>query len=167
MKDVYNFPNGGYEVRIVRRSEVLEAIDKNIIDKDIALAIVERCELDCANFLKEGRWANIPYIGNIRIPKAKQLIKSEEQQTLISDAYDNLNTDSYLMFRKQLNQYNAQRARFEKSYNYLLAIMVNRYNKYYNYLKINKGDYKAIITIYTFASLDPLTEDFKAYNGYD
>ena len=117
MKDVYNFPNGGYEVRIVRRSEVLEAIDKNIIDKDIALAIVERCELDCANFLKEGRWANIPYIGNIRIPKAKQLIKSEEQQTLISDAYDNLDTDSYLMFRKQLNQYNAQRARFEKSYN--------------------------------------------------
>lgn len=167
MKDVYNFPNGGYEVRIVRRSEVLEAIDKNIIDKDIALAIVERCELDCANFLKEGRWANIPYIGNIRIPKAKQLIKSEEQQTLISDAYDNLNTDSYLMFRKQLNQYNAQRARFEKSYNYLLAIMVNRYNKYYNYLKRNKGDYKARITIYTFASLDPLTEDFKAYNGYD
>lgn len=167
MKDVYNFPNGGYEVRIVRRSEVLEAIDKNIIDKDIALAIVERCELDCANFLKEGRWANIPYIGNIRIPKAKQLIKSEEQQTLISDAYDNLNTDSYLMFRKQLNQYNAQRARFEKSYNYLLAIMVNRYNKYYNYLKRNKGDYKARITVYTFASLDPLTEDFKAYNGYD
>lgn len=167
MKDVYNFPNGGYEVRIVRRSEVLEAIDKNIIDKDIALAIAERCELDCANFLKEGRWANIPYIGNIRIPKAKQLIKSEEQQTLISDAYDNLNTDSYLMFRKQLNQYNAQRARFEKSYNYLLAIMVNRYNKYYNYLKRNKGDYKARITIYTFASLDPLTEDFKAYNGYD
>lgn len=167
MKDVYNFPNGGYEVRIVRRSEVLEAIDKNIIDKDIALAIVERCELDCANFLREGRWANIPYIGNIRIPKAKQLIKSEEQQTLISDAYDNLNTDSYLMFRKQLNQYNAQRARFEKSYNYLLAIMVNRYNKYYNYLKRNKGDYKARITIYTFASLDPLTEDFKAYNGYD
>lgn len=167
MKDVYNFPNGGYEVRIVRRSEVLEAIDKNIIDKDIALAIIERCELDCANFLKEGRWANIPYIGNIRIPKAKQLIKSEEQQTLISDAYDNLNTDSYLMFRKQLNQYNAQRARFEKSYNYLLAIMVNRYNKYYNYLKRNKGDYKARITVYTFASLDPLTEDFKAYNGYD
>lgn len=167
MKDVYNFPNGGYEVRIVRRSEVLEAIDKNIIDKDIALAIVERCELDCANFLKEGRWANIPYIGNIRIPKAKQLFKSEEQQTLISDAYDNLDTDSYLMFRKQLNQYNAQRARFEKSYNYLLAIMVNRYNKYYNYLKRNKGDYKARITIYTFASLDPLTEDFKAYNGYD
>ena len=167
MKDVYNFPNGGYEVRIVRRSEVLEAIDKNIIDKDIALAIVERCELDCANFLKEGRWANIPYIGNIRIPKAKQLIKSEEQQTLISDAYDNLNTDSYLMFRKQLNQYNAQRARFEKSYNYLLAIMVNRYNKYYNYLKRNKGDYKARITVYTFASLDPLTEDFKVYNGYD
>lgn len=167
MKDVYNFPNGGYEVRIVRRSEVLEAIDKNIIDKDIALAIVERCELDCANFLKEGRWANIPYIGNIRIPKAKQLIKSEEQQTLISDAYDNLDTDSYLMFRKQLNQYNTQRARFEKSYNYLLAIMVNRYNKYYNYLKRNKGDYKARITVYTFASLDPLTEDFKAYNGYD
>lgn len=167
MKDVYNFPNGGYEVRIVRRSEVLEAIDKNIIDKDIALAIVERCELDCANFLKEGRWANIPYIGNIRIPKAKQLIKSEEQQTLISDAYDNLDTDSYLMFRKQLNQYNAQRARFEKSYNYLLAIMVNRYNKYYNYLKRNKGDYKARITVYTFASLDLLTEDFKTYNGYD
>ena len=167
MKDVYNFPNGGYEVRIVRRSEVLEAIDKNIIDKDIALAIVERCELDCANFLKEGRWANIPYIGNIRIPRAKQLFKSEEQQTLISDAYDNLDTDSYIMFRKQLNQYNAQRARFEKNYNYLLTIMVNRYNKYYNYLKRNKGDYMARIIVYTFASLDPLTEDFKAYNGYD
>lgn len=167
MEKAYKFPNGGYEVRIVKRSDIIEAIEKNITDKDVALAIVERCELDCANFLREGRWANIPYIGNIRVPRSKQLLKSDEQQLLIKDAYDNLDTDSYVLFKKQLNQYNAQRERFEKSYNYLLTIMVNRYNKFYNYLKRNKGDYRARITVYTFGSLDPLTEDFKAYHGYD
>ena len=167
MKEKYNFPNGGYEVHIVKKSDILETIDNNIIDKDIALALVEKLELDCANFLREGRWANIPYIGNIRVPKAKQLLKSSEQQLLIEDAYNNLDSDSYVMFRKQLNSYNAHKARFEKLFNYLISILGNKYNKYFNYLRRNKGEHYARIVIYTFNSLDALTEDFKRYNGYD
>lgn len=167
MKEVFKFPNGGYEVHIVRKKDIIDTIDKNIVDKDIALALIERLEIDCAKHIREGRWANIPYIGNIRVPKAKQLLKSTEQQLLIKDAYDNLDRDSYIMFRKQLNAYNAQKARFETSYSYLLSIMINRYNKCFNYLRKNKSDYYARIVIYTFGSLKPIMEEHNYYNDYD
>ena len=90
MADIYKFPSGGYEVTVCKKQDILDCIDKNIIDKEVALAIVERCEIDAANFLKEGRWTGIPFIGNIRIPKLKQLEESPEQQALIAEAKANL-----------------------------------------------------------------------------
>ena len=73
MADTYKFPGGGYDVTVFKKQDVLDCIDKNILDKDVALAFIEQLEVDAANFLKEGRWTGIPFIGNIRIPKLRQL----------------------------------------------------------------------------------------------
>ena len=85
MADTFKFPNGGYDVTICRKKDILECIDENIIDKDVALAIVEHCEYTAADYIKEGVWAGIPFIGNIRISKTKQLLKSDEQQAHIAE----------------------------------------------------------------------------------
>ena len=82
MSDIFKFPRG-YDVKILRKSDVIASINANIIDKDVALAIVKKCEIDAANFLREGRWAGIPYIGNIRIPKGREKFLSEETQEIL------------------------------------------------------------------------------------
>lgn len=149
LKDAYKFPNGGYDVVIIRKEKVVKTIYDNIIDREVALALVEKLELDCSNFIKEGKWASIPFMGSIRVPKTKQLLKSKEQQELIRDAYDNLDSNRYIMFRKQLNAHNEQKVRFEKSYNYLAAIMINRYIKFYKHLCKKYNERFAKIILYT------------------
>lgn len=69
MADVFRFPNDGYDVTIVKKQDILDCIDENIIDKEVALSIVEHCEKTAAEFISSGRWTGIPFIGNIRIPK--------------------------------------------------------------------------------------------------
>ena len=58
------YPKGN-EVRVVRKADILKCIDENIIDKEIALEIVTQCEIDAANYLTNGKWTGIPYMGNI------------------------------------------------------------------------------------------------------
>ena len=86
MSDIYKFPSGGYEVTVFKKQDILDCIDNNILDKEIALTLIEQLEIDAANFLKEGRWTGIPFIGNIRVPKLRQLQESPEQQALIEEA---------------------------------------------------------------------------------
>ena len=90
MADTFKFPNGGFDVKICRRKDIIDCIDENIIDKDVALAVIDKCEFDAANFLQQGRWTGIPFIGNIRIPKSKLLEESPEQQALIQEAKERL-----------------------------------------------------------------------------
>ena len=56
-----------------KKQDILDCIDNNILDKEIALTLIEQLEIDAANFLKEGRWTGIHFIGNIRIPKLRKL----------------------------------------------------------------------------------------------
>ena len=40
MADTYKFPGGGYDVTVFKKQDVLDCIDKNILDKDVAYEIV-------------------------------------------------------------------------------------------------------------------------------
>ena len=42
MADTYKFPGGGYDVTVFKKQDVLDCIDKNILDKDVALAVIEQ-----------------------------------------------------------------------------------------------------------------------------
>ena len=150
MEDIIKFPNGGYDVTICRKQDILNCIDKNIIDKDIALAIIEHCEFEAANFLREGRWTGIPFIGNIRTPKTIQMLKTSEQQALIQEAKEQLGKEKYIMFRKTLNKENAKHISQERYYRYITSIAIAHNQKLYKKLCATKGEYYA--RIYLFAS---------------
>ena len=149
MVDTFKFPNG-YDVTICRKKDILECIDKNIIDKDVALAIVEHCEFKAAEFIKAGRWAGIPFIGNIRMSKTKELIKSDEQQALIAEAKENLEKDKYILFRKQLNKENVKRISQERYYRFITSIAINKNRKLYKKLCKERGEVYA--RVYLFCS---------------
>lgn len=148
MACVYKFPNGGYDVTICKKQDVLDCIDKNIVDKDIALAIIEHCEFQAASFLREGRWTGIPFIGNIRIPKTIQMLKSDEQQMLIQEAKEQLEKEKYIMFKKTLNKENAKHISQERYYKYITSIAVNNNRKLFKKLCNTKGEVYARLFLY-------------------
>ena len=86
MSDTLRFPNGGYNVTVCRKQDILDCLDANVVDKEVVLAIITQCEIDATNFLKEGRWTGIPYLGNMRIPKYKEKFKEIGGREILEDA---------------------------------------------------------------------------------
>ena len=116
------------------KKDILDCIDKNIVDKDIALAIIEQCEIDAANFIKEGRWAGIPFIGSIRVSKHHLMTETPEQQALIKEAQETLDSNKYILFRTELGRENDKHIRQERYYRYIVSIAVSHNKKLYKKL---------------------------------
>lgn len=123
--DTFKFP-GGKDVTVVRKQDVIECIDTNIVDKDVALAIIEQCELDAAGFLRQGRWTGIPFIGSIRASRVAKLHNSKEQKELIDYVRNNASTEHYVLFRKNLAADNEKRVKATRHFGYVLAMAVAR-----------------------------------------
>lgn len=155
MSDIRNFPNG-YEVVVLNKHDILQCIDDNVLDKDIALAVVEQCELDAAEFISQGRWTGLPYIGNVCIPKTRQLSRSEEQVELVEQAKEVLDKDKYILFRKSLNTDNIKKAKYERYYNYITSIAVNKNRSLFKKLCATKGELYAKFYIYALYNLKPV-----------
>jgi hypothetical protein len=166
MADTYKFPNGGYDVRVCKKQDIIDCIDENIVDKEIVLAIVEQCEVDAATFLNKGRWTGIPFIGNIRIPKTKLMEATPEQQALIQEAKDTLDNNQYIMFRKQLGNDNSKRAKQERYYKYVVSMAVSRNRKLYKRLCIEKGDVFARLFMYATYNVTAVDNEYEILN-YD
>lgn len=160
MADVFKFPNGGYDVVICKRQDILDCIDDNIIDKEIALAIINQCEIDAADCIRQGRWTGLPFIGNVRVPKHIQMINSSEQQALIKDAKDTLNKDAYIMFRKKLIGENINQVKQERYYKYIVSIEVNKKRALYRKLCDEKGEVYARIFLYASAHITATNNEY-------
>ena len=160
MAESFKFPNGGYEVNIVRKKEILDCIEKNITDKDVALAVVTQCEVDAASFLKDGKWSSIPFIGNLRINKRLQYEKAEEQRKMIEEAKANLGKEEYYLFRKQLGKENTNRARNERYYNYVVSMAANRNRKLYKELCTVKGEQIARLVMYANSTIIAIDNEY-------
>ena len=165
MADTYKFPGGGYDVTVFKKQDVLDCIDKNILDKDAALAFIEQLEVDAANFLKEGRWTGIPFIGNIRIPKLRQLEESPEQQALIAEAKENLDTDKYILFRTQLGKENSKHIKQERYYRYITSIAISHNRRLYKKLCKEKGEYFARIYLYASYNITSLDNEYIIFDN--
>lgn len=159
MADTFKFPNGGYEVVVLRKADILKSIDDNIIDKELALAIVQQCEIDAANFISTGKWTGIPFIGNIRIPKAKQYETSDEQQALIEAAKQELDHTKYCLFRRELSAENARRAKYQRYTNYIASICINNNKALFKKYCKTKGDNWAKCYFGTIARMKPINYD--------
>lgn len=152
MNDTFKFPNGGYDVKICRKKDILDCIDDNIVDKDVAIAIIDHCEYAIANFISEGVWTGIPFIGNIRKSKNKDLIYSPEQQALIAEAKEHLDKEKYILFRTQLNKDNIKKIAQDRYYRYITSMAVGNNRKLFNKLCKTKGEVYA--RFYLFCSYE-------------
>lgn len=166
MAETYKFP-GGYDVVVFKKQDIIDCIDENIIDKEIALAIVEQCELDAANFLREGRWTGIPFIGNIRVPKHRLMEDNADQQAILQEAKECLDANKYVLFRKQLREENVKHIRQERYYKYVTSIAVSRNRKLYKKLCDEKGEYYARIFLYASKNITAVDNEYVALDTYE
>lgn len=139
MEDTYKFP-GGNDVKVVRKQDIVNCINENIVDKEIALALVQQCEVDAANFLRQGRWVGIPFIGNIRANQVRKLESSKIQQELISAAYQSATPEQYVLFRRELAYDNDRRIKAQRYYNFVLAKAVSKNKELFKILCKRKGE---------------------------
>lgn len=159
MADIFKFPKG-YEVKIVRKQDVIDCIDANIIDKDIALEIITQLEVDALMFVEKGVWTGLPYLGSIRVPEGKKLERSKENQELLAAAKETKSKEDFIMFRRQLRKDNAIKVEYRRLYRYELSKAVKRNTKLYKKLCKTKGELFANLTLY-------LATQLKSINDYE
>ena len=148
MLNEIKFPDNGYNIAVVRKEDILNTIDDNIIDKEIAYDIIKQLELDVANFLRQDRWTGIPYIGNIRIPEERRLLMKQFKDGIIDNAKENLDQDKYVIFRKQIAIDNKKFAAHVRHYKYITSIAVRENTKKYKKLAKERGQLYAKLQIY-------------------
>ena len=153
MNDTIKMPGGGYDVKVVRKEDILKCIDSNILDKDIMLAFINQFEVDASNFLSQGRWTSLPYIGTLRKNQYKETINSEEIRELDEAAKENLDRNKYILFRKNLRNDIAKAIKRERLYKYTLSQVVKKNKKFYDYLEKTKGEKIARVICYSMFEL--------------
>lgn len=121
---IRKFPNGGYDVRIVSKEDILETINNNIIDKEIATELISTLEINIKDFIKKERWTGIPYLGTVKVPEHKILKK--DQKDIIKEAYESMPKDEYVMFCIHLTSENKDAVRRTKLYRHLCSMAVNK-----------------------------------------
>lgn len=146
-------PGGGYDVKVVRKEDILKCIDSNILDKDVMLAFINQFEVDATNFLNQGRWTSLPYIGTLRKSQYKEAINSEENKELIEAAKESLDKNKYILFRKDLRNDIAKSLKRERLYKYTLSRVLTNNRKFYNYLDKTKGEKIARVICYSMFNL--------------
>ena len=100
MSDVLKFPNDGYDVEVCRKQDIIDCLDTNV-DKELVSAIITQCESDISDFIEQGIWAGIPYLGNIRVPKHKQKFQEINGTELLETAKETLIKQRYNIFKKE------------------------------------------------------------------
>lgn len=153
MNDTIKMPGGGYDVKVVRKEDIIKCIDSNILDKDIMLAFINQFEVDASNFLAQGRWTSLPYVGTLRRNQYKEALNSEEVRELDEAAKENLDKDKYILFRKNLRDDIARALKRERLYKYTLSQVVTKNRDFYKYLEKTKGELIARVICYTMFDL--------------
>ena len=153
MNETIKMPGGGYDVKVVRKEDIIKCIDSNIIDKDIMLAFINQFEVDASNFLSQGRWTSLPYIGTLRKNQYKEALNSKEIKELDEAAKENLDKNKYIVFKKNLRDDTIRHLKRERLYKYTLSQVVKKNKKFYNYLEKTKGEKIARVICYSMFEL--------------
>lgn len=154
MADTIKMPNKGFDIKVVRKKDIIDCIDANIVDKDIMLAFIERLEVDITNFLAQGRWTTLPYIGTLQKSAFKEKMHSEDTKELLQEAKNTLDSDTYLLFRKGLEKDYAKQVKQERIYRYITSQVVTKNRKYYDALVKDKGEVFARLKCYTLCKME-------------
>ena len=166
MLDTFKFP-GGNNVKVVRKEDVIQTINCNIVDKEVALAIVKQCEVDAASFLRQGRWTGIPFIGSIKVPDSVRMSHTKEQQELIKDAAETISKEQFVIFRRELAHNNEKRAKATRYYNYVLSMAVSKNRELFKKLCKERGVGYARIHFFLTSSITAVDNEYVPVNYED
>lgn len=158
MSETIKMPKGGFDIRVVRKEDILKCIDSNILDKDIMLAFINQLEVDATNFLSEGRWTSLPYIGTLRKSQFKEIMATPEIKQLNADAKETLDKNKYIVFRKNLNADISRRLKRDRVYRYMLSQMVKKNRQFYENLVADRGELIAGMICYTIFNVTTYNE---------
>ena len=153
MSEVFRFPNG-YDVKVLRKDDVISRINNNNIDKELLSLIITDCEESAIDYLKEGRWAGIPFIGNIRIPKIVESLTSEESKAILDGAKQQLELEKYNAFKTAYIKDKAIQVKVERYNNYVLSKLITKNEKLYKRLIKEYGELYTKILFSTLINLE-------------
>ena len=159
MQDTYKFP-GGKDVKVVRKEDIINTIKTNIVDTEVALAIVRQCEVDAVNFMKKGRLTGIPFMGTIKVPDTIRMSQTKEQKDLILAAMETITNEQFVMFRRNLAYDNKVKIKARKYYNYVLSLSVAKNRNQFKKMCKEKGEAYARIHFFLLYSVTSVNNEY-------
>lgn len=159
MQDTYKFP-GGKDVKVVRKEDIINTINTNIVDTEVALAIVRQCEVDAINFMKKGRLTGIPFMGTIKVPDTVRMSQTKEQKDLILAAMETTTNEQFVMFRRNLAYDNKVKIKARKYYNYVLSLSVAKNRNQFKKMCKEKGEAYARIHFFLLYSVTSVNNEY-------
>ena len=159
MQDTYKFP-GGKDVKIVRKEDIINTINTNIVDTEVALAIVKQCEIDAVNFMKKGRLTGIPFMGTIKVPDTIRMSQTKEQKDLILAAMETNTNEQFVMFRRNLVYDNKIKIKARKYYNYVLSLSVAKNRNQFKKMCKERGEAYARIHFFLLYSVTSVNNEY-------
>ena len=138
MPETRHFSNNGYDVKVYKKQDILDTIDTNIIDKEVALELISQLEIDAENFLLDGIGVTFPYLGRIWIPPyKKESLKLKETREYAKSV---LSKEKYIMFAKELNS-NISKALNEDRYKrHKLREFIVKNRSLFEHITSSKGE---------------------------
>lgn len=159
MQDTYKFP-GGRDVKVVRKEDIINTINTNIVDTEVALAIVRQCEVDAVNFMKKGRLTGIPFMGTIKVPDTVKMSQTKEQKDLVLAAMENTTKDQFVMFRRNLAYDNKVKIKARKYYNYVLSLSVAKNRDQFKKMCKERGEAYARLHFFLLYSVTSVNNEY-------
>ena len=159
MQDTYKFP-GGKDVKVVRKEDIINTIKTNIVDTEVALAIVRQCEVDAVNFMKKGRLTGIPFMGTIKVPDTIRMSQTKEQKDLILAAMETNTNEQFVMFRRNLAYDNKIKIKARKYYNYVLSLSVAKNRTQFKKMCKERGEAYARIHFFLLYSVTSVNNEY-------
>ena len=159
MQDTYKFP-GGKDVKVVRKEDIINTIKTNIVDTEVALAIVRQCEVDAVNFMKKGRLTGIPFMGTIKVPDTVRMSQTKEQKDLILAAMETTTNEQFVMFRRNLAYDNKVKIKARKYYNYVLSLSVAKNRNQFKKMCKERGEAYARIHFFLLYNVTSVNNEY-------
>ena len=159
MQDTYKFP-GVKDVKVVRKEDIINTIKTNIVDTEVALAIVRQCEVDAVNFMKKGRLTGIPFMGTIKVPDTVRMSQTKEQKDLILAAMETTTNEQFVMFRRNLAYDNKIKIKARKYYNYVLSLSVAKNRNQFKKMCKERGEAYARIHFFLLYSVTSVNNEY-------
>lgn len=155
------FPYSNYDVVIVEKDDILKTIDDNIIDKEVARALIDSLEIKAYEYLKEEQGVSLPYLGTIRIPDGLKRENRLRNKDAIQYAYEHFSKPKYVAFIKDMNKLNKERINFQALLSSAFEIMKKKYPDIYKELYAKNGELYAKLVLSFRYFLKPSREYYK------